>query len=705
MWSTPGALLTAGDLEVSDELVELCLHYLTGVTSAHGPDEGWNEGFSYASDKAWTMAKTTMYTAALLPELKIEKNPFYDHLGEWFAHFVPIGIQRLPFGDKSFRVKLPMWKRSNANMTRVFAWLTGNGRWTHRMNEIPVDPIYGIPGKAWLELMLSNRFDLPEPVADEPKCAVFPEAGWAMVDSHGPSTAANWEDSVGMIMQCRPRGAYSHSYRAENDFVWHAYGQTLSAGGGGMDFPDPHSRHSMSHNVILINGQEQGWSPYLPWQTYVGRILAWHEGDGYVLWVTDATKAYPKKLGLRRWHRYVVFVDDCWFAIYDDLEMEAEPAKFSWLFNIVPQPPLEISQDRPSFRYTMGEVTGFVDFAGEKDSLEIVDMQGKDIYKNVITGQDLYEETVNRLAKNRGKQLKELPAHCVWTTNKKPSMSQTFLASLTACKGDMKAPTVSFEGDSLVRVELGDGRSRSVSFDPQAKADIIIDPDIFRAHASTGDCGVSCVSDTREEIDIAGDKFSVQWIGREDFDDAWLTRWAVEGFSQVHVEDGKLFVRKLPGTHTPTTVWYRQDLPQNVIVRYRGKPVSPAEKNCCNLNQFLHAREPEGGPLRFGRCGQYTEYHEIPNYIVTFVGGCMPGWSRVRRDPGFNMVSESSIRTEVDQEYEIVLTMQDGRLRYYIDGEKIHDYTDPDPLPPGKFGLRSWSTNAWWSDIQFGSLT
>lgn len=48
---------------------------------------------------------------------------------------------------------------------------------------------------------------------------------------------------------------------------------------------------------------------------------------------------------------------------------------------------------------------------------------------------------------------------------------------------------------------------------------------------------------------------------------------------------------------------------------------------------------------------------------------------------GFNLLNESPIRSEVDQEYAITLTFQDGRLRYYIDRKKIHDVTDPDPCP------------------------
>ena len=81
MWSLPGVLLTAGDLEVSDELTPLCLNYLTGVTSAHGPDEAWNEGLAYGSWKGQTMLSASMYTTLLLPELKLDREPVLPTLG------------------------------------------------------------------------------------------------------------------------------------------------------------------------------------------------------------------------------------------------------------------------------------------------------------------------------------------------------------------------------------------------------------------------------------------------------------------------------------------------------------------------------------------------------------------------------------------------------------------------------------------------
>jgi len=44
------------------------------------------------------------------------------------------------------------------------------------------------------------------------------------------------------------------------------------------------------------------------------------------------------------------------------------------------------------------------------------------------------------------------------------------------------------------------------------------------------------------------------------------------------------------------------------------------------------------------------------------------------------------------QAYEIAFVSHAGRVRYYIDGEKVHDWQDPDPLDGGYFALRTFCT-------------
>ncbi len=296
--------------------------------------------------------------------------------------------------------------------------------------------------------------------------------------------------------------------------------------------------------------------------------------------------------------------------------------------------------------------------------------------------------------------------HNVWVTNRQPAREWTFLAALVAWRDRHKEPGVIFQGDRAVSVSLADGKSRTVSFDPGIPADIVIDVDAIRAHALATDPGVLPPTGRVETVAIDGDTYRVEWLAHETFEkDDWLSRWIVEGNSEVKAKDGRLWVRNLtPEIPSTGTIWFRPELPNHVVVRFRARAVPPAENNAANLNLFLHARESDGSPVRFGRSGSYKEYHQIPNYIVTLVGGCKPGWSRARRDPGFQLLHEADVRSEVGKEYSIVVALQDGRLRYYLDGRRIHDVQDPNPLPAGRFAIRTWSTNAWWDDVEFGRI-
>ncbi len=222
--------------------------------------------------------------------------------------------------------------------------------------------------------------------------------------------------------------------------------------------------------------------------------------------------------------------------------------------------------------------------------------------------------------------------------------------------------------------------------------------------ASLGLCPAAAEKPKVESVKIDGDIYRVQWLHRERWDAKWTSRWAVEGNAEVKAQDGRLCAQGLATGKPNATIWYRQDLPKNLVVRFRTKVLPPAENNSANLNVFIHARELDGSPLKFGRSGAYADYHKIPNYIVTLTGGVQPGWSRVRRDPGFNMLHEAEVRSEVGKEYAVVVTLQDGRIRYYINGKKWHDVVDPEPLPSGKFALRTWSSNVWWDDVEFGRL-
>ncbi len=708
LWATQAMLLTAGDLDLSSQKLPLGLHYLTGVTAHHGPDEGWNEGLGYGVWKSIYTLEASLLADLVLPDLNIGRNPMLHRLGRWHAHLFPFGVERLPFGDESAR-NISRFESSQMFIMRRLAWLTGNPLDVYRYDVLTERHTDHGGGRAWVDLAASATLQSPSAAQEEPTRAHFPEAGWVMVSSHGPSDADGFEDSIGMIFQSRPRGGWGHSFRAENTFAWYAHGATLSAPGGSARFRDPHARHTMSHNGILINGEGQEWEPglYEARYPFAGRLLAYEEHENYVHWVGDATYAYQTVEGLLRAHRHVIFVDDEWFAVFDDLAMRpnADPAAFSHLFHVAQDVPGELDAEAAEFVFEMDGVQARMALANDPDSLEMVNLQHRDGFKNPVTGEDMYEEAVETQA-----QFDREPfgmAHNIWATNREPARDWHFLSTYTAAPMDEEPIEMAFPSSRQAVATYPDGRERSVSFDPNVSAGIEIDLERYRAHALEGDPNYLPPEGETQSLSMDDSEYTVEWLYDEPFNSSWPLRWIQEGDSVLRAKDGHLHqTRPHQDMAIQSTVWFRPELPENFVMRVRAQVAEPSEDNAGNINLIFHGREPDGERIQFGRSGSYDEYHEFPNYIITLVGGDTDdGHNRLRRNPGFDLlVDNQDVRSHAGETYELLVTMLDGRIRYYIDGQQTIDYTDDEPHPAGRFGLRTWNSNIVWKDIEIGRL-
>lgn len=209
---------------------------------------------------------------------------------------------------------------------------------------------------------------------------------------------------------------------------------------------------------------------------------------------------------------------------------------------------------------------------------------------------------------------------------------------------------------------------------------------------------------------VDGETWLAKELAREDFtDDSWQTRWMVEGSAEITADTGRLAVVTVPTAENEdpgATLWWKQPLPENVLIEFIAGAALPAEQNAANLNLILHAREADGSPYRFGRSGRYGEYHESPNYILTMTGGFQEGWARVRRNPGFDLLAENrEIRSEPGHVYHVRVAIVGGRIRCWLDGRLIHDVQDKSPLRGGQFALRTWRSRVWWSDLRISELS
>jgi len=212
----------------------------------------------------------------------------------------------------------------------------------------------------------------------------------------------------------------------------------------------------------------------------------------------------------------------------------------------------------------------------------------------------------------------------------------------------------------------------------------------------------SCTNgaDLEETVSIGRDSYKVKWLFNEPFDDQWQKNWIVEGDSlSVYAEARKLYVDDYKGA----TIWNMNEFPKNLLIRFKVKGKARLN-NRTNFNLITHARSIDGDSLSIGsesgRKGQYKLYHIFPNYLVTFVDR----WTRTRKNPGFNLLNDVAKGSVIDSVYKISFTVSEGRLRYYVNGEKVHDIQDDAPLGGGKVGIRTWNTRAYWYDVEIGEI-
>jgi hypothetical protein len=185
-----------------------------------------------------------------------------------------------------------------------------------------------------------------------------------------------------------------------------------------------------------------------------------------------------------------------------------------------------------------------------------------------------------------------------------------------------------------------------------------------------------------------------------------LDDWHEEGLGRFRWQDGHMIVDAREGGYS---AFYRRPLPAGLLVRFTVRTLPPEQQN--NINLISHCQPPQPGRWPIVELGRYPGYRTMPNYIVTFVGafeqedwsrGLTAGRTRLRRDPGFELIQETTRENVFGREYEITFAARAGRIRYYIDGRLTHDWQDPAPITgEGYFALRTFSTVLDYSDILF----
>ncbi len=478
-WSMPAILLMAGDLEIADQLTELGLNYLTGVTLQEGPEEGYNEGHGYSNEKAGTLLDAAIVTELLLPELEIGKNPVMNNLVDWFA-FLFCGPETLPWGDSWMRTARAQGGTNLRKLTVLTGSPLAKQLWQERGKGDYSENVRSLYNRPWFDFAVWERYRediaaIPEEVEISDHL-VLKEAGWVFDYSRPILSLDDYKQAVGLQMQMRPRGGYSHSFPSDGSFVWFGHGALLSRGGGWRSWASMgYSRDAISQNSILINGEgHMNVNPYQPKRPYIARPLAYERGKEFSYWASELTPGYPDSTGAKRVLRQVLRVNDV-FIIQDELE-SAEPATFHWLFHVYQQD-VDVRLGQNQFEYSVDGVRARVQLIapGELFMENRMDQEG---YKNPVTGKDHYPVDMKR-AESRGifkKYLSyPLQKNNIFVSNTEKASSFSYIAVLSCAPQGGELARVTELGPDHIQVTPASGDAFSVSFRPGVDADYVID--------------------------------------------------------------------------------------------------------------------------------------------------------------------------------------------------------------------------------------
>jgi hypothetical protein len=144
------------------------------------------------------------------------------------------------------------------------------------------------------------------------------------------------------------------------------------------------------------------------------------------------------------------------------------------------------------------------------------------------------------------------------------------------------------------------------------------------------------------------------------------------------------------------TSWCPFQMEGDLLITYEAFILNPTDAN--NINFIFMATGAEGEDIRkLELSGAYKEYHQLPNYILTFT----KGYTRLRRNPGFNLVSENrDIKALAGTEYQLAILIRENQILCFINDIPVHAHTDDLPLPRGRVAFRSWHTRLWWDNLR-----
>jgi len=504
-YTVPAGLAAYGTGSIFNTTYQLAVNYYSGVNNPFGPEDAWNEGPGYGLSKFKWMVNAVCYYDMSLEGANFGLNPFLTEIGEFFTRMAPLGLPHLSFGN--IGIMEPYYLNNRLSSFRKLAYLTSSRRFLQswedtdrRLEQIGYSS-HRKYSRPWIEYALPFYYGEPEL---EPKASLgklFPDGGWVGASTLYPGRLDNFDNSLGINFHARPRGAFNHAFFGDNSFQIYAYGQNITHAGGSTQNGDRHAHHSMSQNLVLVDGLGQAQPSHTRMQNfrkslfkpYTARIARYLETDGTVYFKGEAANSYiqypyryqefwghlgdgeinpydEKDLSyLTRADRHVLFVGGRYFVMLDDMAVSKDRAGgslFSWLYHVLQDVPLDWDGEKGSFSYTIEDVTTLVKVICPEE-FDFQDRRKQQGLVNPITGEDYtkWVKKIQRYDKNFTGAYPEVVTHNIWITNRNPVHQLRYLAVIYPCREGEPVPEIERVDDLTVRVSCG-GKTETVTFAP-----------------------------------------------------------------------------------------------------------------------------------------------------------------------------------------------------------------------------------------------
>ena len=223
-------------------------------------------------------------------------------------------------------------------------------------------------------------------------------------------------------------------------------------------------------------------------------------------------------------------------------------------------------------------------------------------------------------------------------------------------------------------------------------------------------CTGTLLSQVRQVV-LDGETYQVEEVFFDDFNKG-LDNWQPEGDGKVRAAHGFLEVDSRFGDEGANTIWCVKSFSGPQLVEYDVRLMGDSYHS--NVNMFLMASLPNGrGILATSdeRTGDYGEYHQFPNYLITILNGIGPDKTarlrfRMRLDPGFELVEEEWHEPLVfGKIHHIAYLVRPPKISVFLDGKLLGKANYSKSLNRGLHGLRVWHTHSIYDNFRVSSIT